>query len=810
MSALTTIKALHFLFILNIFAITLFASDLPTETHPFILYDSNMVETLRERIEREPYTDWWEELQMAAGWAMSYSFPSHIEYHKARYCKVLAFAYMITDSLPYADKCLEGLETIDPGGNWGGSTAYYQHADPLTFYCEAYDMLKGSGYDLGVSEVQIRADLAQKAQEFMDNWWILFYINNWKVRYLSALGIAAMTLADHPNAESWHDYAELQVINVFYNNQAAGEGAWAEGPYYHFYSAKIYMPYMLAFQRIISGADLVIEAPVQAVHDWNWRNRMPDGRRPNFEDAHLGYFYGSHLATVYENPGIYQWDFTAVPHPDSMYAERYWLSDAISYYDDSIAATIPDIDATIYLPEAGNMIFRSGWGLDDIYLFLIGEHGAARINGQGHDHPDATSFILCAYNEILGLDAGYIKWDMRGAVNKASNHSLILVDGEGPPSSTSSSAGDADAYLKCHYNIGSLQFCEDSTFYCDVSIKRSVLFVDSAFFLLRDRVDGSSLHTYNWQFHGNGGGDSGGEFILEEHSATWSRDDASLYATIDATSDLTFSTTLDTHSFAYDQILTHNTFDAECGSMDVDFLAAIYPVAANNPAPNIEILDFPDGVSLRFEEGVGISSEGTLYLLPNAISGFNDIVSDADFLYADILNNEVAYYTLDQCQHFTYDATEHFSADQLVVFALNRTGNTWTGFVRGGDEYTVNLYIGTISAPEILFNGSPANFSYQNQTAAIQLSGEGYLEIDLPPVSPPEVSIFYYNQQVTLSWDPVAGAESYNIYRSEEPYFDPGSMTPFAMTTDTSWTDTVVTNTASFYLVTSVYSDFEQ
>lgn len=559
-----------------------------------------------------------------------------------------------------------------------------------------------------------------------------------------------------------------------------------------------------------SGDDLIYQPPVQAIHDWSWQIRMPDGRRPNFEDAHLGCFYGSHLAAVYENPGVHQWDFEAVPHPDSIYAERYWLSDAISYYDDSIAATISDIDATIYLLEAWNMIFRSGWGLNDIYFFLIGEHGLARTNGQGHDHPDATSFILCAYNEILCLDAGYIKWDMREAVNKAHNHSLILVDGEGPPSSTTSSAGDADAYLKGRYNLGALQYCEDSTFYCEVSFKRSVLFVDSAFFLIRDRVDGASLHTYNWRLHGNGGGESGGEFTLEEHGVVWSRDDASLYATIDATSDLTFSTTLDAHSFGYNQILTHNTLDVECAGIDVDLLTAVYPVAEGNPPSNIEILDFSDGAALKFDDEVGISSEGgTAYLLPGIVSGFSDIEADADILYVSITNNEVAYYALIQCQHFTYYATEHFSANEPVVFALILTGNSWKGFARGSNNYTVNLYIGTNAAPEILFNGGPAIFNYQNQTAAIQLSSEGYLEINLPPASPPEIRISYDNQQVTLSWNQYQ-ALNHTIFIVRKNRISTGSMLPYASVSDTSWTDATVLENGLFYRVTALYNDSGQ
>lgn len=708
------------------------ASDLPTESHPSILYDSEMVAILCARIEREPYLNWWSDLEDLAISALDFNLGGATEYQKSRNCKFLAFAYEISDSLPYAEKCLEGLESIDVNGNWGGTNDYYAHADPLTFYCEAYDILKGSGYEMGESEPLIRANLAQKAQEFQDNLWIQFYINNWKVRYFAALGIAAMTLSDHPDAESWHDEAEAQVMSVFNSYQVAGEGSWAEGPYYLLYSAKIYLPYMLAYQRLIEQEGLLEKPAVHMVHDWSWRIRMPDGRRPNFEDSHLTYFFGDYLATVYDNPGVYQWDYESVMDPDSLYAPEDWLVDAICYYDDAIESSQPSTQATVFLPEAGQTVFRSGWDADDVFLFLIGEHGAARINGQGHDHADATSFILCACGEILCLDAGYISWELRGSVNKASNHSLILIDGQGPPTSTPLSAGDADAYLKDFYTIGGLQFCTDSTFYQGVGVERSVLFIDSSFFLIRDRLTSARQHVYDWRLHGNGGGTSGGEFTLEADGAAWHREGASVYTVLDANTDLTFSATSDTHSFGYNQILTHSTLDVQAAGTDVDFLATIYPVPADSPEPAMNKLNSPEGMAFLFDDGIALSSHsGDTCILPDSLTGFPTLETDADFLYASIADGQIVRHAIHQGQWLTFGGIEYFTADAYVALALERTGEIWEGYAQGEGTYHICLYMGDVEALSVTFNGSPASLNYQNPAPQITLDGEGYLDIQV-------------------------------------------------------------------------------
>ncbi|MFH1861296.1 MAG: heparinase II/III family protein [bacterium] len=704
------------------------ASDLPPESHPCILYDTAVVDSLQSRILREPYATWWSGVQSMANIGLNFNFSGQPEKQKALYCKVLGFAYVITGNTAYAAKCLEGLQLIDPNGDWGSELHF--EADPMMLYAEAYDVLKGSGYDMSAADPLIRSLLADKAQDFRNNLLILFYNNNWRVRYHAALGLAAFALADHGSAESWHDHAESNVMAIFNNYQVAGAGAWAEGPYYLKYSADVYVPYMLAFHRLISGADLLLEPTVQMAHDWSWKIRMPDGRRPNYEDSQPEYFFSGFFASVYQNAETLQWDYTAIPETAGLFAEDHWRVDAICFYDDSITPVEPAIDATMYLPEAGNMVFRSGWGADDIYLLLIGEHGDARTNGGMHDHPDATSFILAAYGEILTIDGGYISWAQRDIVNNAKNHSLILVDGQGPPKSTYLVTGDADAYLTGFYTTPRVKFCADSTYYRNTSFKRSVLFVENIGFIIRDQISASSSHTYNWRLHGNGGGTSGGSFALNADGAVWSRAGASLRAVVASANGLRFTTTVDTHSFAYNQILTHNTLDVACRGSQVDLVSRLLPLAADEPLSLTEKLLIPGGAGLKWEDGLALVSGGGIVSLGVSETGLAPLQTDAGFCCAGFEDGELAYFDLHECQTFVYNGIQHFAADQKMVFSIDCSGERWEGCAAGEGLYKVKIYT-AVEPQDVVFNETPVNFNFDSGITEFAFTGSGNFSIAL-------------------------------------------------------------------------------
>ena len=58
--------------------------------------------------------------------------------------------------------------------------------------------------------------------------------------------------------------------------------------------------------------------------------------------------------------------------------------------------------------------------------------GLGQPASAAHEHPDTASYQLHAFGERLLLDPGYLTFETRSEVNKASDHNIVLVNGTGP------------------------------------------------------------------------------------------------------------------------------------------------------------------------------------------------------------------------------------------------------------------------------------------------------------------------------------------------------------------------------------------
>jgi hypothetical protein len=103
--------------------------------------------------------------------------------------------------------------------------------------------------------------------------------------------------------------------------------------------------------------------------------------------------------------------------------------------------------------------------------------------------------------------------------------------------------------------------------------------------------------------------------------------------------------------------------------------------------------------------------------------------------------------------------------------------------------------------------GQPSPIGVQS-SETFTLSG-GFLSpmFAVSPVSPIQQLVILQDQpDVILFWEPIAGANSYIIYRSDDPMFTPGPLDSIGIVSDTTFTDE---NAATlplgnyFYLVTA-------
>jgi hypothetical protein len=639
---------------------------LPPERHPVLVFEEKDIPSLRERVKREPYATWWKGILASCDGALKEGAvdASTYEPQKCKLAKSLAFAFVITGKEEYAAKCAEIFHKVklrEDGGDW--SEKFLPEPEGAADLAQAYDMIHGwlakrstgvspvssdndappvpehsgpspgTSAGTGTAETAVPLSNAGAASttnaelDFVRRFlyrfglyiknhseaWYVFHFNNHQTRHYSGLAIIAFALADarysEPYPSQWYYGFAKEWVERTYNYQTTADGAWAEGHNYFSYSAALHLPYFFAAKKFL-GIDYFARDDVRKSHEWSVLSRMPNGLRPNFDDAALS-VYPTHLLTsAYKDAGIYKWDW------DNL-AMRNWAGgsavDSICWYDDSVKAAPPINGPCLFFEDGGDAIFRSDWSKDAVYLNARAEHGKARTNGAGHEHPDETSFILHAYGHLLALDSGYIYWEKRHKVYAADNHNLILVDGKGPRTSEFDGAMKqvgSDAFLKSPLVKDKVAYCEVHTSYCGVSVKRGITFVDSRFFIILDEVTSPDEHKYKWLLHGNGGGDTGGEFEMTATGARWEIGSAALQTFVFSTApSIKYKHKLDTHSFNYGEEKRHEVLIAEVKGANVRFISVMWPGKSTEPCPRIDFekgnssftLAVEGAVSCRFE-----------------------------------------------------------------------------------------------------------------------------------------------------------------------------------------------------------------
>jgi len=598
--------------------------ELPAEQHPSLLFTADQLPLLKERIQRQPYAAWWATtLKRADAAVATYAE----EREKVRTAKSLAFVYAITGDTSYARRGAELLaDTKFPprGGDMGQP---HNEGEIAAQYAQAYDLLHPFLQSDSTALELIRTLLAEEAQRLYAGIRIKFgflsirlhqtpdprdlstvHLDNWHLRAYAGLGLAALALADHPGLSGstpaqWAERAHDLVTRTLDYQIEGTDGGYAEGPFYLRYAADVYLPYMWALKRL-AGTDLFALPKVQQVHQWSLNLRLPSGRRPNIDDGHLDDFYGHYLAGLREDGGAYRWDWEN--NQTGRYVREFSEMDAIALYDDQVAAHEPAWGPTVFMPEAGDAVFRSDWSTGATYLLLRGEHGVPRSRGLGHEHPDETSFVLYAGGEMLALDAGYIDFNFHAKVNQGRNHNVVLVDGQGPPLLTLLGQpvdGGMDAYIENHFASEWMDYAEVRAAYQGVSVRRRVMFPGKQYFLVADHLEDDQTHTYEWRLHGNGGGSSGGVYQREGNLARWTRSGAELLAYLPERAGQTFSEVDTLHSFAYLQELTHTALRVQQQGKEARFLALLYPRVGGQAEP--ELSSPPGGQALRLAlEGV--------------------------------------------------------------------------------------------------------------------------------------------------------------------------------------------------------------
>ncbi len=560
----------------------------------------------------------------------------------------------------------------------GGDDRDINTSEELLQYSTAYDSLKGAGYPFtATDEATIRSRITDLASEFYNNYFhpesagglAETLPNNHRSKSAAALGTAALALLessppqgappdDIRSPAAWLTFALDQIEVVEGWTFTAADGAYGEGPYYERYAAQNLLPFARAWNHAAHGQswdvggrqihDLWTSPGYRRTHQWLLDTTLPNGALAPIDDGNVdfSYYFGA-APTDASNAAAFAWRWANAPTPYDTDGSVDLSADSVIAYDDSVVPAPPSGSPTRFYAEGGNAVFRSGWDADATMAVVLGEHGAAMELGRdrsglgkfasaAHEQPDTGSFTLGSFGEKLLLDPGYMTYPERGLVGKATNHNMILVNGQGPKDPflasifwNSNFAGpppvDGQATITETRDTPFLDTARVTSSYADTKVDRRFFFVDDRYVLVADKVQSTPTKPtiLSWQLHGNGGGTSGGTFTQTPFGGEWVHGGARLDSGFATTSGPIFWATRETnHEDAGRVLKTHTTLDAHSGALapTTYALSAAYPTRVAQAAPTITTAPTAGGgTSIRIDDPAGdrsvdavIGGDGTI------------------------------------------------------------------------------------------------------------------------------------------------------------------------------------------------------
>ena len=769
-------------------------SWMPEKTYwPRTLIDSSqiLVQEVRDRVTRAPFSSWYASIIYASN--IDYSTCSW-EKQKARIARCAAFRFFIEGDTLYGDKAKEYL-LVANRENAGSITEEYTNiiwdSEIISMISIAYDFLKGNNYNFGGDEQSVRDRIQWVTGSLYhdvvdDDFGLLHYAwvvghgeeTNYGVKLASAVGMAAIVLntetsgSNYARPSTWIEYAVTKLYRQFGLYLVDQDGGWAEGHHYLGFSAVNFIPFAFSYENFTDGIPQVFGSttyppPLQQYRfqqntEWGIKIRMPDGSRPPLDDSFLNsYYYSAAFASYYDND-VLAWDYI---HSDSSY--NTWASSSnmdvemICLYDDIYEGTTEPDYTTIFLPDAGQAVFRNNWDNDANYMCLVGEHDIARTGGRSHEHPDNTSFIIHALGEYLAMDSGYISWNEHDKVRYADNHNLILVNGSGPSSAGSYTANGTDAFIENFYDTQFLDYAEVQTNYQNVDFTRCTSFFDNKYFILTDFVISSSTKSYEWLLHGNGGGSTGGGFtFLTNDSRTtigsqYTQNNVSLDCYINSINSINFSSYDDYHDDGtYNVPATHTVTKATSSGSNTIFSSILIP---HESTQNIsyEPLNYGSTVGGL----VAIDSTKILTLAKDYTYGISTLFDSVPLVfnakYLAISKENGAFQptnvVLKYGDYLHYDDTIYFiRTENRCDLALHIDNDFADGYV--SEQGWVEFYTG--NEPSSVSGSS--SYSFSNGVLALQFdeASNFYLEVDwsLHPIRIDSLSstVFSADDELTI------------------------------------------------------------
>lgn len=678
-------------------------------------------------------------------------------------------------------------------------------AEACIAYSTAWDLLVGSSFPLSDTD---RNSAAVLIKGHVDR---LYALTNglagdlvrenkiWKAS--SAVGIGGITFYDDDRAGCWVNYGLTRYYDIM-NNMTTQSGGYAEGAGYLEFAANSFIPFAWAHDVITNNGNRIEQnddiclycsdptilrgsslLKFKYLADWGIGLRMPDGRRPNFDDGRYS-GYPNEIVGFLMGDGLYNWDVQN--RPQVFVSNGELLELRLVAFDPSLPA--PNLGSLALLQvnyQAGTAALRTGWGSDDTYMFVTGEHGVIRRNGWWHEHADATSFVIARGSDVVAIDGGYDKFspsqDEFNDYNTSYSHSRVRNTLQEPFYGklkgnlyfTYPDGGDLDAELINYGSAGLVDYLEvnvDTSY--NVSqpslkgpkTKRHVIFDRSGegepVVIMVDSV-GNDLGVYDvfeWQLHGHSMSAN-----AEDNEYVWTGIGSSKMSALVTSVNGGISYVLSdaTHADGFDQTESHKVLRAGKGLQPGEFdrwLSVIRPSSSTAMLPPLQEIAISGAKTLKYDIGSDVNvilakNAANTVIVESGSTGIEDIATNAN-IFVGKFNQELDIPTSLIVQfsgtrpfgyEFDYSGIAYYQSFLPGILILRLEPSRLVGF-----------YSGNIQSPSFSIHTGTQPIGHSTN---IQLSTyeNGYVMVSLA-CTLDEDGKYKGNFNIDLPTDPILGA----------------------------------------------------
>lgn len=732
-----------------------YINSLPAEKHPVTLYTD--INIIKNRILREPYKTWYNQIKQT--YDVNVDISKLTRFQKTTYAKALAFIYAVEKQEKYGDKARDLLLSSKSGDY---DKDHFEDIDGLAYLSEAYDMLKGEGYNFEKENIK-SCGYECNCKKF------LF------IKYSCKTCYACEKEIKNSLNDQIEQVAETNIIEA--TVQAGDSLTRKNNQHIRRYSAVALASLVLHnqkyFDNTMNGGTTF--GLVGSVIDLGWkiltgivsifsRKTANDMKGVSMHYDGLGEVINYQIVNNgeggwAEGPYYLRYSFNiAIPFMKTMNnanAQHDWLSvpklrNTILYWAVNIAmpnGAMPPFDDsnmdasysfTGYLDdEEGNWLWEKNYYSNTPPFTYNIDAICYYDDSIGNEVPDTDSVsYLPGAGQIIfrnnwSDDAVYLAF--LGEYGKAVNGGFLhehpdvmsfIMYAYGEYLALDSGYCDWENHDKVNkpenhnvvlsngklssegFGVDSDFFSTDYLDYGKISTKenydRSILFVDKEYFLVFDMLNSKSNTNYEWILHGNGieGTNTFNEYSMKG-GAEWIQNNVGLLAYVVNGERDPVSFNKNVHCNSWQDIQQHTSMSVIKTGKNTGFLSLLYPSKGRSyPQINQENINGLDVLKINKADWSALSFINS----NNTLSEVENIRTDASIFFMKKKSGDIEYLFADKVKKIYINNIKIFESENPTVIAIKFSGTDME--IKYKDNGNIELYE---NAESLIYNSETRN-----------------------------------------------------------------------------------------------------